>query len=191
MRRVNKTMLRVSAFFALCASIAASVQFGPITAIALLALMAVPLLPCAQTVSLGAAYNKFNQFVEDVSKGVHNLLTGALTIALTAAANAPVATNSVLANLTQISYTNLSARLITTTSCVQTSGTLKLILADLVLTASGAVATFRYVVIYNDTPTSPAKPLISWYDYGSDVTLATGETFTIDFDGTNGFLQLA
>jgi len=63
--------------------------------------------------------------------------------------------------------------------------------ADLVLTASGAVATFRYVVIYNDTPTSPADPLVGWYDYGSDVTLANGETFTIDFDGTNGVLQIA
>ena len=81
--------------------------------------------------------------------------------------------------------------MITTSSCAQTSGTLKLVLADLVLTASGAVATFRYVVIYNDTPTSPADPLIGWYDYGSDVTLANLETFTIDFDAANGVLQLA
>jgi hypothetical protein len=73
---------------------------------------------------------------------------------------------------------------------VQTSGTLKLILADLVLTASGAVATFRYVVLYNDTPTSPADPLIGWYDYGSAVTLANGETFTIDFDGAGGVLTI-
>jgi hypothetical protein len=137
-----------------------------------------------------AAFNKFNQFVEDLAKGVHNLATGALTIALTATANAPVATNSVLANLTQIAYTNLSARLCTTTSCVQTSGTLKLILVDLVLTASGTVAAFQYVVLYNDTPTSPADPLIGWYDYGSALTLNNGETFTIDFDGVNGVLQL-
>lgn len=138
-----------------------------------------------------ATFNKFNQFTEDLAKGVHNLSTGALTVALCAAANAPVATNSTLANLTQISYTNLSSRVITTSSCAQTSGTLKLVLADLVLTASGAVATFRYVVLYNDTPASPADPLIGWYDYGSDVTLANAETFTIDFDGTNGVLQLA
>src|SRR5258706_9556513 len=105
-----------------------------------------------------ASFNKFNQFVEDLAKGVHNLSTGAITAALTAAANAPVATNTVLANLTQISYTNCSTRLFTTTSCTQTSGTLKLILADLVLTASGTVGPFRYIVIYNDTPTSPADP---------------------------------
>jgi len=102
-----------------------------------------------------------------------------------------VATNSVLADLTEISYTNLSTRVITTTSSAQTSGTYKLILTDLVLTASGAVATFRYIVIYNDTPTSPANPLVGWYDYGSDITLADTETLTIDFDGTNGLLQLA
>jgi hypothetical protein len=135
-----------------------------------------------------AAFNKFNQFTEDLAKGVHNLSTGALTIALSN--SAPVATNTVLANITPISYTNLSARVPTITSCVQTSGTLKLILADLVLTASGAVATFRYVVLYNDTPTSPADPLIGWYDYGSAVTLANGETFTIDFDGAGGVLTI-
>jgi hypothetical protein len=138
-----------------------------------------------------STYNKFNQFVEDIAKGVHNLATGTLTVALTATANAPVATNSVLANLTQIAYTNLSARVITTTSCVQTSGTLKLILADLTLTASGAVAPFQYVVIYNDTPTSPADPLICWYDYGSAVTLANGDQFVIDFDNVQGLLQIA
>ena len=137
------------------------------------------------------AFNKINSFVEDVAEKVHNLGADQLVIALTAAANAPVASNTVLANLTQASYTNLSTRNITTSSSAQTSGTYKLVCADLVLTASGAVATFRYVVIYNDTPTSPADPLVGWYDYGSDVTLANGETFTIDFDGTNGVLQIA
>lgn len=138
-----------------------------------------------------AAFNKFQQFVEDVAEKVHNLGADALTVALTAAANAPVATNSVLTNLTQISYTNLSSRVLTISSSAQASGTYKLVITDLVLTASGAVATFRYVVIYNDTPTSPADPLICWFDYGSDVTLASGETFTLDFDGTNGLLQIA
>ena len=139
-----------------------------------------------------ATFNKFNQFTEDLAKGVHNLSTGTLTVALCAAANAPVATNSVLANLTQIAYTNLSSRVITTTSCAQTSGTLKLVLTDLVLTASGgAVAPFRYVVIYNDTPTSPADPLIGWYDYGSDLTLLDTETLTIDFSDASGVLTIA
>ena len=138
-----------------------------------------------------AAYNKINQFVEDIAKGVHNLATGALTIALTTTANKPVATNSTLSTLTQISYTNCSTRVLTISSCAQTSGTLKLICADLVLTASGTVGPFGAIVLYNDTPTSPADPLIAWWEYGSDITMASSETFTIDFDNTNGVLQIA
>lgn len=127
-----------------------------------------------------ATYNKFNSFVEALAEKVHNLGSDQLVVALTAAANAPVATNTQLANLTQVSYTNLSSRNITTSSSSQSSGTYSLVLNDLVLTASGgSVATFRYVVIYNDTATN--DELICWYDYGSDVTLADGETFTIDF----------
>lgn len=139
-----------------------------------------------------ASFNKFNQFVEDLAKGVHNFTddsTCTVTVALTNASNAPVATNSVLANLTQISYTNLNSRVITGVTAEQTSGTVSFTASDLVLTASGTVATFRYVVLYNDDPTSPADPLIGWYDYGSDVTLNNGETFTIDF--TTGFATLA
>lgn len=128
-----------------------------------------------------ATYNKFNQTVEDWLEGVYTASTDQFVVALTAAANAPVATNSVLADLTQISYTNLSSRNLTTATSSQTSGTFTQLFNDLVLTASGAVATFRYVVIYNDTPVSPADPLLCWYDYGSDLTLASGETLTIDF----------
>lgn len=137
-----------------------------------------------------ATYTKFNSFVEALAEKAHNLGSDQLVVALTAAANAPSASNTVLANLTQISYTNLSSRNITTTSSSQTSGTYKLVLTDLTLTASGgSVGPFRYVVIYNDTATN--DELIAFYDYGSEITLASGETFTIDFDGTNGFLQLA
>lgn len=138
-----------------------------------------------------AAFQKFNAFVEHIAEGVHNLQTGALVLALCAAANAPDAANSVLADLTQSSYTNLSSRAVTVSSSAQSSGTYKLVCADVVLTASGSVAAFRYVVLYNDTPTSPADPLIGFWDYGADLSLANGETFTVDFDGTNGVIQIA
>lgn len=137
-----------------------------------------------------AAFNKINAFVEDLAEKKHNLGTDQLAIALTAAANAPVATNTVLANLTQITYTNLSTRNVTTASSAQTSGTYKLTLTDLVLTSTGgSTGPFRYVVLYNDTATN--DELIGWYDYGSDITLADGETFTIDFDGAAGALTIA
>ena len=138
-----------------------------------------------------ATFNKFNQYSEDLAKKVHNLGSDALTVALCAAANAPVATNSILTNLTQISYTNLSTRVFSITSCAQASGVLKLVLADLVLTASGgSVATFRYAVLYNDTPTSPADPLIGWWDYGADITLLNDENFTVDSDQTGGIITI-
>ena len=136
-----------------------------------------------------ATFNKFDAFVENLAEKVHNLGSDQLVIALTN--SAPIASNTVLANLTEISYTNLSSRNITTSTSAQTSGTYKLVLTDLVLTASGSVGPFRYVVLYNDTPTSPADPLIGWYDYGSSISLANTETFTIDFDGSNGVLTLA
>ncbi|TPI10276.1 hypothetical protein [Mesorhizobium sp. B4-1-1] len=136
-----------------------------------------------------AAFNKFNSFVEALAEKVHNLGSDQLKIALCAAANAPVATNTKLSDLTEISYTNCSSRNVTTTSSAQTGGVYKLVLADLVLTASGAVGPYRYVGLYNDTATN--KELIGYYDYGSDLTMASGNTFTVDFDGTAGALTLA
>jgi hypothetical protein len=134
----------------------------------------------------------FHCFSENLAEGVHNLGSNQLVVALLAAANAPSASsNTVLANLTQASYTNCSTRNVTTTSSAQTSGAYKLVLADLVLTASGGtVGPFRYVVLYNDTPTSPADPLIYYLDCTSDITLQSGETFTIDFDGAAGAITL-
>ena len=128
-----------------------------------------------------ASYGKFNQTVEDWLEGVYTASTDQFTIALTTNANAPVATDSVLADLTEIAYTNLSSRNITTFSSGQTSGTFTQLFTDLVLTASGAVATFRHIVVYNNTPASPLDPLLARYDFGSDLTLAASVTLTINW----------
>ena len=127
------------------------------------------------------AATKFYQVVEDKEEGVYTSSTDQFTVALCTHANIPVVTNTVLANLTEIAYTNLSSRNITTSSSGQTTGTFTQLFTDLVLTASGAVATFRHVIIYNNTPSSPLDPLVFWFDYGSDLTLATSETLTLDW----------
>lgn len=133
-----------------------------------------------------ATFVKFDAFVEALAEKVHNLGSDQLVVALTN--SAPSAANTVLTDITQISYTNLSSRNITTSSSSQTSGTYKLVLADLTLTASGAVGPFRYVVIYNDT--SASDNLIGYLDYGSSISLASGEQFIIDFDGSAGAITL-
>ena len=126
--------------------------------------------------------------VEAIAEKVHNLGSDTLKVALTN--SAPTQSNTVLANITEISYTNCSARTLTVSSSAQSSGTYKLVVSDLVLTASGgSVGPFRYAVIYNDTATN--DELIGYYDYGSSITLADGETLTLDFDGANGVFTLA
>ena len=125
--------------------------------------------------------------VEAIAEKVHNLGSDTLKVALTN--SAPSQSNTVLANITEISYTNCSARTLTVSSSAQSSGTYKLVVSDLVLTASGgSVGPFRYAVVYNDTATN--DELIGYYDYGSSITLADGETLTLDFDGANGVFTL-
>jgi hypothetical protein len=75
------------------------------------------------------------------------------------------------------------------TASGQTAGIYKLEVDDIVLTPTGPIGPFRYVVLYNDTPTSPADPLIGWWDYGASITHGVGEPFTIDFSAVNGALQ--
>lgn len=142
-----------------------------------------------------STFTFFQQFKENVGKGVHDFTsdsTCTLTVALVnAASGVSVSADAVLADITQIAYTNLSSRVITGVTSEHSSGTAPVTANDLVLTASGgAVAAFRYVVVYDDDPTSPADPLIGYFDYGSDLTLADGETLTLDF-GANGLFTIA
>lgn len=144
-----------------------------------------------------ATFNKVNDFVEHLAEKVHNLGADQLEVALSNTAPAsetsnPTADgNGVLANVTQIAYTNLSARTLTTASSAQTGGTYKLTINDLVLSATGTVAGFRYIYIFNQATVSPTDALIGYYDYGSTLVLNNGESLTLDFDGTNGVLTVA
>lgn len=139
-----------------------------------------------------AAAAKFNVFVLDVAQKKHDLNADTLKVMLTN--TAPVATNAILSDITEIGTGNgysAGGATATLTSSTQTSGTYKLVLQSVTTTASGAVGPFRYAVLYNSTQTTPLKPLILYWDYGSSVTLANGDTFTVTFDGTTGVLTIA
>ena len=140
-----------------------------------------------------AAYQKFNVFVENLAEKVHNLGSDTLKIMLTNVA--PVSTNSIKADLTEITAQNgyaAGGATVTVTSSAHASGTYKLVGSDVIFTATGgSFGPLRYAVLYNDTPTSPADPLIGFWDFGSSVTINSGETFTVDLDAANGILTLA
>jgi len=132
-----------------------------------------------------ATFVKYDQFAVDLAAGVHVLTTAGSLLNVCLSNTAPVvATDAVLTDVTQIAYTNITETVPAdvTNFCSETPpGTWDVAGTDIVLNATGAVATFRYVILYNDTPTSPADPLIGYWDYGSGVTLANGESFTVNF----------
>jgi hypothetical protein len=131
-----------------------------------------------------ASFVKFQAFVEHLAEKVHNL--GADTLKILLSNDAPSAANdAVKGDLTsELStgggYTS-GGSTVTITSSAQSGGTYSLVGNDVVFTASGGtIGPFRYAILYNDTPTSPADPLIGYWDYGSSITLADPETFTVD-----------
>lgn len=137
-----------------------------------------------------AAFNKFNVFTYDALAGKHDFTTQTFKVALSN--TAPSAANSVLADITQIGAGNgyTSGGTAVTMSLSTSSGTAKVTGTDIVFTASGgSIGALRYAVLYNAT--TSGNPLVGWWDYGSSITLASGETLTVDFDGTNGILTIA
>ena len=138
-----------------------------------------------------ATFNKFNQFVADIANKVHNLGSDTLKVGLTN--TAPVASNTLYSNITEIGAGNgytAGGNAATVTSSAQTSGTYKLIAANVTFTAtSGSIGPFRYAVLYNSTPAN--QNLIGWYDYGTSLTITAGNSFQVQFDAVNGVLQLA
>lgn len=140
-----------------------------------------------------AAFNKFQSFPEFIAEKVFNLQADTLKVMLTNAA--PAAANAVKADIAEIAAGNgyvAGGIQVTVSSSAQVAGLYKLVIADGTFTASGgAFAQARYAVLYDDTPTSPLKPLIGWWDYGSAFALASGESITVDFDDANGVLQIS
>lgn len=140
-----------------------------------------------------ATYTKYNTFVDELSKGGHNLQTAVFKVALTNTAptvatdtvwNTTVAPAPAAAN----GYT-AGGNTLTTSSAATTSGTFKLVLADSTFTATaGGIGPVRYAIIYNS---SASNKVVAYYDYGSSITLANGENLLVDFDASNGFHTIA
>lgn len=138
-----------------------------------------------------AVYNKFNAFVNDLATKVHNLHSDTLKIMLSNVA--PIATNAVKADITEIAAGNgysAGGTAATLVSDGQTAGVYKLVLSQPTYTASGGtIATFRYAVLYNSTTVS--GNLIGFWDFGGTVTITSGNSFQVITDQSNGVLQLA
>jgi len=129
-----------------------------------------------------AAFTKFYQFVQDLGDGVHDLNVD--TIAIYLSDSAPnVSTNKVKANVPEIATGNGYAGPINIHNAYSQTGGVGTMTGDAseTITASGgSIATFRYIVLYNSS--KAGGPLIAYWDYGSEVTLASGNTFTVNFD---------
>lgn len=145
-----------------------------------------------------STFTFYNDFSEQLGKGSHNLSTAVLKAALSNTAPA-VTTNAQLSDVTQIAatggYTGGAGGGYTldgvTWAQVGTTNVSKLTITDEVITATGgSVGPFQYIVIYNDTATSPVDALIGYLNYGSALTLADTETLTLDFDATNGLMTI-
>lgn len=134
-----------------------------------------------------ATFNKFQDFSEQLARGTQNFASDTYKVALSN--SAPVATNTAFANITEISAGNgyTAGGTATTISISETTGTTTVSGTQVVFTASGgSIGPFRYVVLYNDTTSTPVnKPLVGWWDYGSSITLADTETFTVKFSNTS------
>ena len=122
-----------------------------------------------------AGFNKFNSFGAALANKKHDLANDQITIALSN--TMPTATDSVIADITEIDYTNLSSRDIVTASSTHHEGTYSLVIEDLVLIATGVVPDFRYVIFYNST--AAGGLLIGWYDSGNTHSLVDGGEFII------------
>jgi len=140
-----------------------------------------------------AAFVKYNSFIDEISKGGHNLATAVFKAALTnTAPNASTDTVWSAGSMPPPAGANgypAGGNTLTTASASTTAGVFKLVLNDTVFTATaGGIGPFRYVLLYNS---SASNKLVGYYDYGSSTSLADTETFTVDFDGANGVFTIA
>jgi hypothetical protein len=147
-----------------------------------------------------ATFTKYNVFTEDLANKVHDLFgtagSGADTLKIILSNSAPnTATHAVRADAGELSGGNgyTSGGTSVSNAGTRSSGTVNVASSSTVtFTASGgSIGAFRYAILYNDTPTSPADPLIGYWDYGSSITLADGESLTITISTPTALLSIA
>lgn len=130
-----------------------------------------------------ATFNKYDSYAVNLAAGAFTLTTAGSQLKIALSNTAPVvATDENLAGITTIAYTNITETMpadATNVGAETPAGTWDVSGTDIVLNATGAVATFRYVILYDELSTTDL--LIGYWDYGSGVTLASGESFTVDF----------
>lgn len=134
-----------------------------------------------------ATFNKFQDFSEQLSRGVHDFDAHTFRVALTN--TAPTTTQTSLDTVTNHpapAAANGYSATATTISISETTGTTTVSGTQVVFTATaGGIGPFRYAILYNDSATSPADALIGWWDYASSITLNDTETFTVKFSNTS------
>ena len=131
-----------------------------------------------------AAYNSFYDFSEQLVRGTHNFASNVFKVYLSNDTPSQSA-DTVKADLAEISAGNgyTAGGTATTITISETTGTTTVSGTQVQWTATGAVGPFRYAVLYNDT--SASDNLVAWWDYGSSISLANGESFTVKFSGTD------
>jgi len=131
-----------------------------------------------------ATFNKFNSFVTQLGLKQHDCNADPFYVFLTN--ELPLATDTTRADIADLTtgngYTAGGADSQNTAS-ESPAGTLTCVGTDIVFTASGgSIGPFQYAVLYNQVGGLGAgNKLIGWWNYGSSITLNTGETFTVDF----------
>lgn len=138
-----------------------------------------------------ASYTKFNQFATDVLEKVHNFNSDTFNVGLTNSAPS-ASSNKVWGDITEISAGNgySAGGASAGVTLASASGTVTITGTNVTWTATGTIGPFRYVVLYNTSTSPNTKPLVAYWDYGSNVTMGSGDTFTVKFNGgsTSGTL---
>lgn len=140
-----------------------------------------------------AAFNKINLFSQDLCRGAHDFQSAAQTFNAELSNTATVATNHLYGDISANELANgggyTTGGAASAMSDSSTSGVETVSAATVTWTGSGGgTGSFRYVTMYNVTQTTPLKPLICWFDYGSSISLNAGDTFSVSW--SSGFFTV-